>query len=144
MRYLFAINPRNFSVAGNLNTTDSKEQFIDFVWGDNKFGAAKPLHKINTTNGLEGENNAYIHNNICHGTILESVFKFLQQCLHVRTNILEHHAKNPTATVTFISSYFINEEKCHMLNQQVIQTCPSQPVFNVTRNGKSKTVDLEN
>jgi hypothetical protein len=120
MRYLFAINPGNFSDVGNLNSTEEEKQFIDFVWGDDKFGKAKPLHRINTTNGVEGENNAYIHNNVCHGTILEGVIKFLQQCSHVRTEILEHHAKNPTATVTLIASNLINVEKSHMVNQHVI------------------------
>jgi hypothetical protein len=52
MRYLFTINPRTYSVVGNRKSTEDEEQFIDCVWGDNKFGNAKPLYGINSTKSM--------------------------------------------------------------------------------------------
>jgi hypothetical protein len=118
LRYLFATNPWKFSVVGNLNITEDEEQCIDFVWGNDKFSSAKQLYGINTTNCVQGECNAYIHSNIWHGTSLNGVFKFLQQCAKVRADILAEHDSHLTATVTLNASTFINCEKDFMINQQ--------------------------
>jgi hypothetical protein len=77
MLYLLAISPTNFSVVGNLNILDEELQLVNFIWGTAAVGDPMPMFGVNSTIGIDGENNAYLHNNIQHDVVINGVIAFM-------------------------------------------------------------------
>jgi hypothetical protein len=50
--YLFSINPKNFSIVGNLNISEDEIALMNFVWGKVSSGDQKLLFGTNSTNGI--------------------------------------------------------------------------------------------
>jgi hypothetical protein len=144
MLYLFSINPIFFSIVGNLNISEVEIDLMNFVWGNDSSGDRKPLFGINSTNGIEGENNAYLHNNICHEIVLNGAIAFMSRCTLVRTKLLEKYKNyiSTNATVTQKALEYINKERQAMNNHIVAQIDPSQDIYNVVKAGRTHIVDI--
>jgi hypothetical protein len=80
MLYLMNLHPRQFSLVGNLNISESEEGMMEFIWGMNSYGKALPLFGIRTTNGVEGENNALVENDIRNQTVSQAIFTHIARC----------------------------------------------------------------
>jgi hypothetical protein len=91
--YLFSIHPKIFSIVGNINISDEEMVLMDFVLSYNSSGDQKSLFGINSTNGTEVENNAYLHNNIRHEIVLNGAIAFLSRCTLVRTKLIEKYKR---------------------------------------------------
>jgi Ulp1 protease family, C-terminal catalytic domain/MULE transposase domain len=145
MVYLMDLHPRQYSVVGNLNITDEEEGMISFIWGLKSYGEKKPLWGIRTTNGVEGENNALLHNKMRNQPVFHAINTFVVRCSEMRTYMDHHSKKLLQEKVTVCDrAYNLIEEQQGLFHQYDVLRCESiGDIYNVVREGKSTTLDME-
>jgi hypothetical protein len=117
---------------------------MNLVWGNDSSGDQSPLFGINCTHGIEGENYAYLHNNIRHEIVLNGAIAFMSRCTLVRTKLMEKFKNylSTNATGTQKALEYINKEGQAMNNHIVSQIDPSQDIYNVVKAGRTHIVDV--
>ena len=78
--YLASIHPMNWTVFGNSILTPQETHFINSTWPTKElFGAPIKLFGVKTTSANEGENNAYILNNLRDSHPFDAIILFLER-----------------------------------------------------------------
>jgi len=78
--YLSQVHPTSWVQFANLSPTEEEVRYIDAQWESTlSYGEPKPLFGIRTNNGVEGENNANIWNNLRQGTIFEALTTYINR-----------------------------------------------------------------
>jgi hypothetical protein len=100
--YVSKFVPHSACCLSECKTCEDEIALMTFIWGNDSSGDQKPLFGINSTNGIEGENNAYLHNNIHHKIVLNGAIAFMLRCTLVRTKLMEKYKNyiSTNATVT--------------------------------------------
>jgi hypothetical protein len=131
-------------VVGNLNVAYKEERMMSFIWGPNSYGDAKPMFEIRTTNGVEGENNALLHNDLQHQTRYGAILTFVEKCSERWVTMDEYNRKQLAENVSIYAkaNEKIKEERS-LIGHQVWECTSGSRVYNVTRSGRTTLVDLE-
>ena len=133
MLYLMSLHPRQFAVVGNMALSEEEEHIMTFIWGSVTYGDAKPLFGNRTTNGVEGENNAFLYNNLRHQTVRQAIITFMERCQQAResTTTLVDKCVQQGVTVCTRAATFLQKER-KKANTNVVYECDSdRTTFNV-------------
>ena len=85
--FFLNIHTTQFTVFGNItNDTDIDEIFL-LIWGSIAYGNPMPLFGIRTTNGVEGENNALLHNDLRQMIVEKSLITYIDRYLSIQHSI---------------------------------------------------------
>jgi hypothetical protein len=120
---------------------------IEFIWGTNSYGKAKPLFGIRTTNGVEGENNALLQNDFRNQTVSQAIFTYIARCsegrMKMESKIRILLEQNVNVTKRAIS--FINGERQYCSGHEVLKCGYGNDLYNGINTGKttSTLVDLK-
>jgi hypothetical protein len=127
-----------------LNVSDDELQMLSLIWGDDCLGAAKPLFGIRTTNGIEGENNAMLYNDMRNQTVPQAIVTFISCCSEIWGNLKKYCKKlmSQNATICKNSQTIIEKEHIQSNNYRVLKCNSSGVLYNVKYAGKSSLVDI--
>jgi hypothetical protein len=121
------------------------KNLIKFVWGNNSYGDEKPLFNINTTNAIEGENNALSNVELRHQPILQSIINFVSRCSKVQNKLLKNYLDlhNQNSTVCKIAIDIIAEQCDVASGRDVFKCDPLNEIYNVINVDHTAVVSLD-
>jgi hypothetical protein len=117
---------------------------MSFIWGQKSYGKATPLFGIRTTNGVEGENNAFLYIDLRHQTVFDAILSFITKCSEVRGKINSKYQKlkEKNATVSEKAQKVIESEEKKCSHYEVLKVSSDSEMYNVLGSTTSTMVDL--